>query len=305
MIDFKPVELSDKAWMDSHIREENSQSADFNFTNIYIWDKSFYQHVAEYGGRLLVKLTYPEHPFYTFPVGGGDLVPIVSALYEDAKKNGLNLIIRGMTPEHIPMLEAAFPGKFEISPDTPFFDYMYSTEKLATLSGKKLHSKRNHINRFLEDNNWSIEPLTGDNLNECKAFTETWLGEHNGKFDDFPSESSALARAFDNFDFLELEGAVLRVDGAIAAYAIGEKLNSDTFVIHFEKAVPDIQGAYAMINREFARMILEKHPKTIYINREDDMGMENLRRAKRSYYPEFMVEKYSAVWKEETEQCLM
>lgn len=298
MIEFKQVELSDKAWMDKLIHEEDSQSADFNFTNIYIWDGSFRQYVAEYGGRLLVKLTYPGYPFYSFPVGGGDLKPVVLALRDDAERNGVKLDIKGVTPGQITELEEAFPGRFEFSSDTPFFDYMYSAEKMATLSGKKLHAKRNHINRFVENNNWLAEPMSDDNLDECKAFTDEWMEEHECNVEDFPSESLSLLRTFDNFEFLGLEGVVLRVDGKLAAYSIGEKLNSDTFVVHFEKAISDTQGAYAMMNREFARAILENHPESVYINREDDMGMENLRRAKRSYYPEFMVEKYSAVWKD-------
>ena len=114
-----------------------------------------------------------------------------------------------------------------------------------------------------------------------------------------PEERLALELAFRNFDTLGLEGGLLRVNGEVVAFTIGEKQNADTYTVHFEKAFPEVQGAYPMINREFVRYITKLHPEMLYINREDDMGMENLRKAKRSYYPDLMVEKYMATYRPE------
>ena len=109
-----------------------------------------------------------------------------------------------------------------------------------------------------------------------------------------PEEQLALKRAFQDFDFLGLEGGLLRTKGEVVAFTIGEKQNGDTYTVHFEKAFSRVRGAYPMINREFVRYVRQLYPEVVYINREDDMGMENLRKAKRSYYPDFMVEKYTA-----------
>lgn len=296
MIEFKTVVLEDKCWMNNYIKLENSRNADCNFTNIYIWDMSFRQRVAEYGGRLLIKLMYHGTPFYAFPIGSGDLEPVIMALKADADSHEVPLKIRGIRRENLALLEEHFPQKFEITADTDVFDYVYSLEKMATLAGKKLHSKRNHINRFVENNDWSFEMITPEIIPECIELCRRWAEENTGNGNNL-AEYMALDRAFENYQVLGLEGGVLRSNGEAIGFTIGERLNSDTYIVHFEKAINSIQGAYAMVNREFARFVREKYPDILYLNREDDMGMENLRKAKRSYYPELMVEKYTAVLK--------
>ena len=98
----------------------------------------------------------------------------------------------------------------------------------------------------------------------------------------------------DHFEALGLEGGLIRINGSVAAFTIGDRLNGDTYDVHFEKAYAGIQGAYAMINREFARWVREHHPDIKYLNREEDMGVEGLRKAKESYYPDLLLEKYTA-----------
>ena len=298
MVRFSPVELSDKAWVDEIIRLERPRSADFHFANIYIWDLSFRQEIARIGDRMVVKPKYANHPFYAFPVGGGDLRPVIEALHNHAGEHDFPFRIRGVTTEHIAQLEDLFPGRFEFAENRAFFDYIYSAEKLITLSGKKLHGKRNHINRFLEDNpDWSFQPMSGDLIPACKEMLDSWeLMNQDEKHLGLEREHAAIIRAFDNFEALGLEGGVLFSGGRIVAFTIGELICGDTFNVNFEKAFPDVQGAYPMVNREFIRQVKDRHPEALYINREDDMGRENLRKAKMSYYPEFMIEKYTATW---------
>jgi len=296
MIKFTTVALHDRDWMDKLIRSENTRNADCNFTNIYIWNETFHQKVTPLYGRLAIKLFYQNSPFYAFPVGNGDLKKSVLALAEDAATHDIKLKIRGITKESLMELESVFPDVFEIGMDTYASDYIYTVEKMATLAGKKLHSKRNHINRFIESNDWSFEPISEDNLDECMDMCVRWMQLNLGK-SNYDNERMALNRAFRSYDKLELEGGLLRSSGEVIAFTMGEPLCSDTYVIHFEKAFTHIQGAYTMINREFARYIQARHPEILYINREDDMGIESLQKAKRSYYPEFMVDKFTATWK--------
>ncbi|MCL2367675.1 MAG: phosphatidylglycerol lysyltransferase domain-containing protein [Oscillospiraceae bacterium] len=299
MLNFSPISLTDKPWIDRIIRLEDSRSCDWCFTSIFVWDAVFCQHVAAAGERLVVKIFYQGGvPFYAFPIGEGALVPVVEAMRQDIVQYDTSFRIRGITVKNLQELEAAFPGQFIVTPDCFAFDYVYEAEKLATLAGKKLSAKRNHINRFLEQNpDWLFEPITAENLPLCIAMAERWAATHE-KTVNFASELDALALAFAHFDALGLEGGLLRSDGEVIAFTMGEPLNSDTYIIHFEKAFSTIQGAYPMINREFARYIRERHPHIQYINREDDLGIESLKKAKRSYYPAFMVEKYTAHWKE-------
>ena len=286
------LSLSDRDWIAPIVRAENSKSADFNFGNLFLWDNTYCQKVTQFGDRLIIEYRKDDTLFFACPIGNGPLESAIIALQAYADSHGFPLLLRGVTAEYKEKLEQLFPDCFTFTPDTDFFDYIYETEKLATLRGKKLHGKRNHINRFeAEHDNWSFLPMTEALLPACRAFLKTWNTEHEV---DTPDETIAIERAFTYFDVLELEGGILLVDDEVAGFTIGEPIASDTFDVHFEKARSDIQGAYTMVNREFARQIQSRHPEIIYINREDDMGMENLRLAKQSYRPAFLVEKYTA-----------
>ena len=286
---FQRVSISDKPWVDRILRLEDSRSSAWCFANMFFWSETYRPTVCAMGDRLLSLFEQEGGPFYGYPVGGGDLASAVLAIEKDALSRGAPFVIRGLTERSRGELEAAFPGEFDYDPDPMYFDYIYETEKLATLAGKKLHAKRNHINRFIENNpNWTFEPITLENLPECLAMANEWarLREED--------DLDALKRAVAHFEALGLEGGLLRVDERVIAFTIGEPLNSDTYIVHFEKAFSDIQGAYPMINREFARHIQTLRPNIRYFNREEDLGIESLQRAKRSYYPVFMVEKYHA-----------
>ena len=297
---FTPASITDKPWIDPIIKAENAPNSDWCFTNIFVWRKSFNQRVALLDGRLIIKHAFlGGDPYYAFPIGAGDLESVIYAMRQDAASDNLPLTLLGVNSTHRAILEETFPGQFEFTASTGFFDYVYAAESLATLAGRKLSSKRNHINHFTREHpDWSFEPITAKNLHECMVMTVEWERVHE-KSANFAAELEALDLAFQNFEALELEGGLLRVDGKVVAFTMGERLNADTYIVHFEKAFPTVQGAYPMINREFARHICETYPHIQYINREDDMGIESLQKAKRSYYPAFMVEKYTAVWRDE------
>lgn len=297
MLNFKKISLEDKPWIDKLLKEGDSRSCDYNFTNLYIWCGIYRAQVTEFGGRLITKYDGIA-PYYSFPVGSGELKPVLEAMMEDAAQHGSKFRLRGITEQWLGDIERLYPGEYELTAETHEFDYVYETEKLATLAGKKLHSKRNHIHRFEEQHDWSFEPFTPAHVPECEEMNRKWLIQNmEEKQQNYTLEANALSRMFSHFEQLQLEGGVLRSGGEVIAYTIGEPLSSDTYVTHFEKAFSHIQGAYAMINREFAKLIAERHPEIKYINREDDMGIESLARAKRSYYPALMVEKYTASWR--------
>jgi len=297
VIDFKPVGLSDKGRMYRHFKAEDSRSCDFNFTNIFIWGDTYKLTAAEISDMLVFRTVVDDMIYYSFPIGPGDTRAAVSALLRHCEEREEAFHLRGITEKNAEKIDILFPCLFDFIEERSYYDYIYSAEKLATLSGKRLHAKRNHINKFESTYKWSFEPLTAENVTLCAEMNKEWVlrNEDEKDFGTFGSEQDALSKALSNFDALGLEGGILYADGKVAAFTIGEKLNSDTYVVHFEKAFKEITGSYSMINREFVRYVLQKHPETVYINREDDTGAENLRRAKESYYPEFMVEKFVAV----------
>lgn len=298
MIDLHPVTLADKAWIDPLVWAEGSSSADYNFGNIFLWDHSFHQKVGRLGDRVIVLLSYDTQPFFAWPVGTGDVGPVIEEMRAYAGEHGFPFLMRGVTEEHLPLLEELYGGRYTAEPDRDYWDYLYSAEKLSTLSGKKLHGKRNHIHRFEEQNDWSFAPMTEEDFPECQELLDMWMAscgedEQDGIFDEY----EALQKAFRQFRELELDGGILRSGRKLIAFTIGEPICEHTFDVHFEKAMSLIQGSYAMINREFVRYIGKKYPGIQWINREDDTGRLSLRKSKESYYPDRMVKKYTVVIK--------
>ncbi len=199
-----------------------------------------------------------------------------------------------MSQEEFAMIDEWYPGMYQMTSRRRDSDYIYLREKLATLSGKKLHGKRNHIHRFEENYpDWEYETIDSHNEDECAKMAMKWCLENcadeNDNWEhDKIDESKLVVYAIRHRDELGMKGGALRADGRIIAITLGEPLTTDTFVVHFEKAFYDIQGAYPMINREFVRHELEQYT---YVNREEDLGEEGLRRAKLSYRPEHLLEK--------------
>ena len=298
MLCFKPVTLCDKRWVDEIVRTENSPSADFNFGNIYIWDKRYRQLICRAEGRMLTKLRYAGKPFFVFPIGSGPLRPAVEALRAYAMFKCYHpFCLRGITEKNRQELEAEYPGCFEYEEDTDNADYIYLAEKLSTYAGKSLHGKKNHCNRFEAENNWDFVPLTRELIPGCLDMLDLWSEENAERLDPSVSyEHDAVLRAFAAYEELGLDGGVLRIDGKIVGFTVGEMTSEDTFDVHFEKAEGSINGAYPMVCREFVRMLMKKYPSLVYINREDDMGLEPLRRSKQSYKPEYLLKKYTARW---------
>jgi hypothetical protein len=299
MIEFRPISISDKDVIVKRLRAENSRSADYNFGNLIMWDSRFRKHIAVVEDRLIIDIRNSrcprlECPYYVFPVGSGALRPAIDFMKGYADQKGCSFSMRGVTEAQRALLETEFPGRFTFSETRNLFDYIYLAEKLSTYAGKKLHAKRNFCNRFEKNYNWDFVRLTPDLIPGCLELFDQWRMDADISADSVSDEYNAITIGFHNWDALELEGGVLRVDGEIIGFTVGERASSDTFDVHFEKALTSYSGAYAMVCREFAKQIIHDHPDVVYINREDDMGLENLRKAKLGYYPEYLLKKYTA-----------
>lgn len=307
MIEFRAPAIEDRAWVEELFHASGNRGCEYSFATMFLWHSAYSQKVARFGDFVLEYLTGSIGPSYLFPAGRGDLRPVIEALEADAAERGETCKLICVTAEHMEQLEAIWPGQFEYTTDRFGFDYLYEIDRLADLGGKKLHAKRNHIHRFEEAHpDWTVEEITPANLPECAAMNRDWnrlyrnRDSEDGTSDDetLRDESHALARAFRHYEDLGLSGLLLRTEGKVVAFTMGSPITEDTFDVHFEKAYSEMQGAYPLINREFARWVRTNLPKVRYLNREDDMGVEGLRKAKESYYPDLMVEKHSAIRKE-------
>lgn len=300
MIEFHKPQLTDKPWVDELLRRADHRGCEYNFTNLFVWSDAYDQRIARVGDFLVTRLCGSLGCSYIYPAGAGDIAPVLAALEQDAAERGAPLHLVCLTQPQVRELDSLFPGRFTFEADRDGFDYLYDIDRLADLGGKKLHAKRNHINRFVENNpSWVYEDITPESLPECLEMDKEWyhrsmVREGLAEERDLGDEGRALRLAMEHYHDLGLEGGLIRVYGEVVAFTMGDLLSSDTYDVHFEKAYGELQGAYAMINREFARRVRQRHPQVRYLNREDDMGVEGLRKAKESYYPDLMVEKYSA-----------
>jgi len=302
MIPFERLDLHQKEKYEQFLMQSGVRGCEYTFANKFLWGR---QKAAFLENYLVFFSQFDRRSVYPFPVGSGDLKPVVDALILDAHQRGIPCYLTAMTKSDCDTLERLYPGRFRFHADRDSFDYVYSIEDLAQLKGRKFQKKRTHVNRFLEEHpDWQVLPL--DETTRVKAYCmlQQWYA-HRAELDptmDFHLEKLALERAFAFQKQLDMEGIVVVEKGEVLAFAMGSQLGPETFDIHFEKAREDIRGSYNIINREFARYLQAKYPEVKWLNREDDMGLEGLRTAKLSYNPDHLLEKYWArLWEDEDE----
>ncbi len=299
MLTFESPQFEDRQWVQPLLEAEGSLGCEYNFTNIYLWSRAWPQKIARLEDRLLVRIEGALGLSYLYPAGRGPLAPAVAALEADAAAQGRPLLLVCVTEEQKAALEEACPGRFQFEEDRDGFDYLYDINRLADLPGKKLHAKRNHIHRFDEQfPDWLLEDITPANVPECVELERQWAAirqeEAGEDVDTISEETVAVIEALYHMDKLGLEGALIRADGSPIAFSLGGFITRSVFDVNFEKSFGDVQGAYPAINREMARLIRARHPEVKWFNREDDLGLEGLRRAKLSYYPDILLTKYTA-----------
>ena len=288
--DFKRPELEDKEIISSYFAKSPSRSCERTFVNVYLWSRHYKVKYAVIEDALVFR-DESDGESFAYPAGESqNIKKAIDTLMEYCREKQIPFRMYNVTPEHFAQLSLWYPGMFQIEYVRDIADYVYETEKLATLAGKKLHGKRNHINKFKNlYPDWTYESITDENVEECFQMALKWRNE-NG-CDDDPEKNAEMCVTLNSlrlFKELELRGGLLRIGGKIVAFSLGEPLCSDTFVVHIEKAFPDIDGAYPMINQQFVQ---NECMGFTYVNREDDTGAEGLRKAKLSYRPAFLEEK--------------
>lgn len=293
-MEFHSPTLKDREWVLKAFNFGQTDCCEYCFGNIFMWSDIYENKIYNDNG-IFVSADFTDEPVFCYPIGDGDKKATIEKLIEFSKGLGVNLKFFGMTEKDRDELNYLFPKQFEITEERDYFDYLYTSESLATLVGRKLASKRNHISYFEKTFDWKYETITKDNIHKCELLNEHWERLNREKNpEEIGDEHLAIKKALANFFDLGFEGGILTIENEIVAFTFGERLNNNTFCTHVEKAYGNIRGAYQMINREFARQLRDRYE---YINREDDTGSEGLRRAKLSYHPHRLVIKYSAIYK--------
>lgn len=289
-MDFRQITVDDKKIFEKKAKENGYGGTETCFADMFCWGLNSGFDIAEKNGFLYLRGKYKNRTglFYFPPLGKGDYRSALSEIFIDSKEEGLPFRIVSVTENTKKRMEETGLG-FDFAEDRNAADYVYLREDLATLSGKKYHAKKNFVNRFKKlYPGFTVEEINFSNLGECLETTKIWCAENESGTSNSCGDLCAVKIAVANYEKLGLYGILLRVDGKVAAFSMGSRMSEDTFITHFEKALDEYPGAYQTVNFELAKRLDCK-----YINREDDVGSEGLRKAKLSYHPDLLV-KYVA-----------
>lgn len=293
-LNISEISIHDKQRFDRYFKMADLQISELNFTNFFMW-RDYYKIRFSIVNDFLCIISAIEDngPFCFFPVGDYSRIDslrcTIYMLREYFSDMGWSFRFKRVSQEQIALLNK-LGMCFTSSEDRDNFDYVYSVKSLSTLAGKKLDGKRNHINKFKKMYTYEYEEISASNIKACKAILEKWCVQRNYTEDSsLIAERKANYELLDNYERLEVQGALIKVDGEPEAFTVGEQLTGNMVVVHIEKANSDIHGLYPLINQQF---LANRWTHLEYVNREQDLGLEGLRKAKLSYVPAAFVEKF-------------
>ena len=296
MLEFRDLSISDKPMADKALAASDFRGSEYSFANNLAWRRLADTKCTFYKDFYLLCAfgSSKDDISFTFPAGSGSYSDVLSEMKRTAESFGVPLRIGSVTAEQLDIFRELFPDRYTVAPNREGSDYIYGSKDLIELPGRKYHGKRNHLARYKEqDCQFSL--ITEKDLDDCILFcTETYNSKSQEADSSFISEQFALNTFFTHFDELGLQGGIIRKEGQVKAVTIGERLCSDTYCVHIEKADTSVNGIYAGINNLFAQSCMSGYK---YVNREEDLGLEGLRKAKLSYHPVFILEKYIVTFK--------
>lgn len=282
---FRELEISDAAVFNRAFKDNPPMISEFTFTNLYSWRRAYSLRVSLFDGLIILCSESESRKRFLNPVGKGDIKAAVEKILKDSGGVFFRL------PEETIALFAK-DNRFLIELDRDSWDYLYSAFDLTNLPGKKYDGKRNLIRKFKSGHAYEYITLNAGNAASCLDFEEAWCSLKNcDKVEGLNQEKRAIKDMVENFSFFGLIGAAIQINGVIRAFVIAQKLNPDTMVMHILKADPNIAGLYQMMLREFISRAGVTRFR--YVNMEQDLGIEGLRKAKLSYHPCSMINKYT------------
>lgn len=294
MLDFVTPGLTDREWIQEIVAGTKSRGSDLAFGNLYLLRNKYDTKICRYKDFLIRKYNGLWRLGYTFPIGTGDVEAALHELEKYAAEKREPLHFCMLTEEQKNLLEEIYPSRFTFSCNEGDTDYVYLSKELAELAGRAYHKKKNHVLKFFRTyENVELRAITGENKEDAWTVEERWHHAHQEQANySQMAERNAIWEALQNMEALGLMGAVLYVEGVPAGMTIASRINRDTCDIHYEKVNDEyaVSGGYSVINQLYAKQLTEYE----WINREEDIGIEGLRKAKLSYHPKLLIQKYSA-----------
>ena len=291
---FHQLTLSDREAMQAVTLPSGRRNCNYNFANLVGWQFWYYTEVCVLENAVVLRYTFDGQRAYMICTSEALSLELIEALFDDSNGDfsdgaecGAAMTLIGLEDSQVAQWSMV-NGQWSINiePARDQYDYIYRRTDLATLHGRHLDAKRNHIHRFREEHPvFEYRPLTPELFDECRRLTDIWQEEKGGS-DTISAEKQVMETIFSNWDALGMIGGSILVDGRMVAFAYGAAVTTDTFDVCVEKADRHVEGAFAIINQQFAEHLPEQY---IYLNREEDMGIPGLRQAKLSYHPEILL----------------
>ena len=295
---FKDIDMESRELLNPYFDLVDYEACEYCFNTLYMW-----QHLYKTGyyigdGFAVIVAEYEGHTFSILPLAKNEDMPkVIEFVINYFEKEQKKIYFRGITKEVVEFLKENYPGKFDYVEERDLFDYVYDGESMRTLKGRKNVKKRNHINFFLKEYEGRFEYrlLDENDFDACLQLVEEWTSnkeENNAVDEDMKEELIGIKKLFANFDIIKdrLKIAGIFIDGKLEAFTMGEYINPNMALIHIEKANPMIRGLYPYINQQF---LVNEFSDVEFVNREEDLGIEGLRKAKLSYHPVKFIEKYT------------
>ncbi len=294
MLQFRPFSIDDEPLVSRFLAINNYRNCDFSFATIFCWQHQYHTSFAMADDFFFIRYICDDGlPCYMMPLGEGDLSLALNVILNDARENNYRFRIHAITLEMFQDIEKAVPNTFRFVENRDYYEYIYLSSDLINLSGKRFQDKRNHINRFRREYpNFEYKTITPELYPACLDLYYRWATDHRQRNpgEDLDGEEQSVLVAFEYFERLKFRGGSLWVDDQIVAFSYGAPVCDDTFVVHAEKAMHNIPGVFQMMNQQF---VAHEATEFVYINREEDLGLESLRKAKLSYNPVRFLERGS------------
>ena len=295
---FKEIDIDSYKELRPFFNSVDYEACEYCFTTLYMWRDMYKTSYYIEDDFAIIVGEYEGDRFSVLPLAKKDKIhKAIAFMINYFNKEDHRIYLRAVTKEVVELLQKDYPGRFEYIEERDYFDYVYDAESLRTLKGRKNQKKRNHLNYFIKEYEGRVEykKLDKENFDDCITLLKAWTvnKEENGdKEEGIDDEFVAIKKIFDHYDVLREDVKIsgIYIDNKLEAFTIGEKINEHMAVIHIEKANPEIRGLYPYINQQF---LVNEFPDVELVNREEDLGLEGLRKAKLSYHPCKFVEKYT------------
>ncbi|CEP90822.1 Uncharacterized conserved protein [[Clostridium] sordellii] len=295
---FKEIDIDSYKELRPFFNSVDYEACEYCFTTLYMWRDMYKTSYYIEDDFAIIVGEYEGDRFSVLPLAKKDKIhKAIAFMINYFKNEDHRIYLRAVTKEVVELLQKDYPGRFEYIEERDYFDYVYDAESLRTLKGRKNQKKRNHLNYFIKEYEGRVEykKLDKENFDDCITLLKAWTvnKEENGdKEEGIDDEFVAIKKIFDHYDVLREDVKIsgIYINNKLEAFTIGEKINEHMAVIHIEKANPEIRGLYPYINQQF---LVNEFPDVELVNREEDLGLEGLRKAKLSYHPCKFVEKYT------------